>query len=380
MNLNETSGLDMGTCIAAVAMALDSAASTWIAHGPRVSLLQNRLGRAENLLCSLSPLLLAAEVDRRTTHLPDALGFAAAPRIIDVRPVTPVTLCSFAPGTTHPGHRTAALGGFAGDLRYRQGLVAAPPVTPPQSRRPLESSCLCRISQKGEYCVFADIVVAADFPKTTYMEVESQVSRYLSTLGVDAATVPGFAGYAGGWNALIMRFRAADEYSMSAIEWLTTQPGSPANQVRFTQERDLFGFFAQAVSAVESCCFATYHIGRLARPTHFGLPPESVTARASAVAFSSAFPSTPLDVALASLTASAEWKRMRDIRNMLIHRESPGRTVFLGSGPGYTPRPAEWTGLGTTLDAPLVELPRQWLAQETQELVDATHDFVLAEL
>ncbi len=225
-----------------------------------------------------------------------------------------------------------------------------------------------------------DIAVAADFPKAKYMDVELQVSRHLSALGVDAATVPGFAEYAGGWNALIMRFRAADEYGTSAVQSLTTQPGSPANEERFAQERDLFGFFAQAVSAVESCCFAGYHIGRLANSSEFRLPPEKVTVQATAGAFSSAFPRGSLDVALASLTASADWKDMTHLRNRLIHRESPGRTVFLGSGPGYSAPPGEWTGLGITLEARLVETPRHWLAQEIEELVNATYDFVLAKL
>jgi hypothetical protein len=95
-----------------------------------------------------------------------------------------------------------------------------------------------------------DLQMPADFPHATYMAVEGRISHHLE--GRDAGKVAGFSGYAGGWNGLAVRFRAADEYAARAIHLLTTLPGSPPNEDRYAEESALFGFFANAVASVES--------------------------------------------------------------------------------------------------------------------------------
>src|ERR1700730_17430274 len=118
-----------------------------------------------------------------------------------------------------------------------------------------------------------DISMPADFPKATYQRVEEHISRHLE--GTNAGTVPGFFGYAGGWNCLAIRYRSADEYASSALSTLAT-PGSLSNEERYAQERDLLGFFANTVSALESCCFGAYHLGVMTKSPFFGKPAEEV--------------------------------------------------------------------------------------------------------
>ena len=166
-----------------------------------------------------------------------------------------------------------------------------------------------------------DMPMPADFPKATYQRVEAHVSRHLE--GVDAATVPGFFGYAGGWNGLAIRYRAADEYASLALPTLTT-PGSLSNEERYAQERDLLGFFANTVSTVESCCFAVYHVGVMTKSPFFGKPAEEVNVKATASALSSAFSGSALDQVLTGLKHDPTWRRSKNIRNILVHRESPG--------------------------------------------------------
>lgn len=115
-----------------------------------------------------------------------------------------------------------------------------------------------------------DIEVAADFPKVDYLEVEQRLSKYLGKRQVDTGTVPDFSGYVGGWNAVVLRFRAADEdCSMAATSLARDQNGLTAED-RYQQERPLLGFFVHAQSAVESCCFAIYHIARMRKAGSFG--------------------------------------------------------------------------------------------------------------
>jgi hypothetical protein len=62
-----------------------------------------------------------------------------------------------------------------------------------------------------------------------------------------------------------MRFRAADE-ECAVASTLLAQPLGGAED-RHLKERAIFGFFANAISAVESCCFANYHLGRMTQST-----------------------------------------------------------------------------------------------------------------
>lgn len=212
----------------------------------------------------------------------------------------------------------------------------------------------------------------ADFPKAAYQGVEAHISQHLE--GVNAGTVPGFFGYAGGWNGLVIRFRAAAEYASLALPTLAT-PRSLSNEERYAQERDLLGFFANTVSAVESCCFAVYHLGVMTKSPFFGKPAEEVNVKATAAALSTAFSGSALDTVLSGLKHDATWRRINNIRNILVHRESPGRTVFVGTG-SYQSPPAQWTVHGVALDESLVRPNREWLGQTVIQLVRATDDFV----
>jgi len=221
-----------------------------------------------------------------------------------------------------------------------------------------------------------DIVVAQDFPKDDYLGVEQHISEYLSRPGKDAGTVPGFPGYAGGWNALVMRFRAADEDKSVASSSLARPQGSLSAEDRYVQERALFGFFANAMSAVESCCFAIYHLGRMKVPTQFGLPDDKITVGTATVATRTWMPHTQLDAELSKLRGDSTWLSIKGLRNTLVHRESPGITIYVGMAGGAPPRPAEWTGRGVSLEPLLVEGPRAWLGDVIGNLVRATLDFV----
>jgi len=230
-----------------------------------------------------------------------------------------------------------------------------------------------------------DLQMPADFPHRTYMAVEARISKYLA--GRDAGQVAGFSGYAGGWNGLAIRFRAADEYGAVAVHLLTTLPGGPANEDRYAQERALFGFFTNAVATIDSCCFAIYHMGLMAQPRFFGKSDDEVTVKATATAVRNAFPATRLDEVLAALKSDKAWSDLRDMRNILVHRESPARTIFarvvVGGAAGTTDHvapPAEWTGRGIALDRSLVEPRRVWLGQTIERFIGATDDFVSREL
>jgi hypothetical protein len=128
-----------------------------------------------------------------------------------------------------------------------------------------------------------------------------------------------------------------------SICW-TTLPGSPPTEDRYAEERELFGFFANAVAAIESCCFAIYHVGLMAQPPFFAKPPDEVTLKATATAVANAFPGTRLAAVLAHLNGDAAWREVKQIRNIFMQQaSSPGRTVYVSLGAvaaGYEVPPA----------------------------------------
>lgn len=233
-----------------------------------------------------------------------------------------------------------------------------------------------------------DLTVAADFPKANYVDVEERFSVFLT--GRDAGSVPGFREYAGGWNAVIQRFRSADEYSATAAQLLGKNYGSMQSEERYETERALFGFFTSVQSTIESFCFGVYGIGRMKDPAAFNAQTErDITVQATSNAVKARFGGTALDRELAALGGDATWERVKEIRNVLAHRVSPGITIFVS---GYAsrsgrpppagvlppPRPAEWTGRNVALEPGLVTDPRSWLGAKVTALVVAVLDLVKA--
>lgn len=223
-----------------------------------------------------------------------------------------------------------------------------------------------------------DIWMPSDFPKDRYLRVEDHVSRFLSA--TSAGAVKGFSEYMGGWNALAFRFRAADVHGRAALVWLERYQGSLSNDERYEEECELFSFFANMVATVESCCFGIYHLGVIANKRHFSLPADGVTVRATATAILGALPSSPMATALSKLTADPAWRKSNLIRNILVHRESPGRTIFLSTGGSAPLPPAKWTSHNYALDSSLVSPDRSWLGATIQELVEAAEALVIAAL
>jgi len=224
-----------------------------------------------------------------------------------------------------------------------------------------------------------DITAPPDFPKADYLEVEQRLSTYLEGLHVDAGTVPGFRGYAGGWNAVILRFRAADEDSSAAAISLARFQGGLSNEERYEQERPLFGFFVNAQSAIESCCFGIYHIACMRNPTAFSRTEYAITPDSASSDFAATYPGSGIASELDRLTSDATWNRIKDIRRILFHRMHPGITIYIGTVGAAPPPPAEWTDRGVVLEPALVNNPRDWLASEVSLLVAATLDFVKAQ-
>ena len=103
---------------------------------------------------------------------------------------------------------------------------------------------------------------------------------------------------------------------------------------------------------------------------------RAVTPASTLTRFMSAYPNDSLTIALNSVVASQDFIDWSATRNILAHRVSPPRMMFVG-GPQHGT--ANWMGLGTL--GPAVTRDRRiWLSAQLTELVHAAADFADARL
>ena len=106
------------------------------------------------------------------------------------------------------------------------------------------------------------IDMPADFPTTEHDSVNVQLAPY------QPKTPIVWGEYAGGWNAVAIRFKTAadadDRFTASIA-----QSASPAPYPRQAQEEDLFTFFVAGFASIESFAYACFALGAMLQPANF---------------------------------------------------------------------------------------------------------------
>src|SRR3990167_3359258 len=180
--------------------------------------------------------------------------------------------------------------------------------------------------------------VPLDFPVIQYESVHK-------IIGSTQASHPLYEHFSGAWNALAYRFRAAIDYGDIFVESLRNYGDAPPPEERYVQERTLFDFFGSGFSVFESTFYGLYTIGAFLEPTYFSLTSKedqrNVSPKRTNEAFVRAFPTDPILIAFQEITSDTEYRRWRDIRNVLTHRTAPGRRIYASIG-GKDPIPAVW--------------------------------------
>jgi hypothetical protein len=141
-------------------------------------------------------------------------------------------------------------------------------------------------------------------------------------------------------NGLVYRFRACDEHrSRVTVSLGDTSPPQPK---RYEQERDLFAFYAEGLSALGCFYYGLYFVGTHADAATFPLSanPRDVTPKRVTPIFEAAYAGEQLTKTLRTVD-DVEFKAWSDVRNYLSHRGAPGRTNHEGG------RTAERRGVGS---------------------------------
>ncbi|BCB27915.1 hypothetical protein SKTS_28010 [Sulfurimicrobium lacus] len=192
-------------------------------------------------------------------------------------------------------------------------------------------------------------------------------------------------GYSAAWNGLALRLRSATEYD-AEFGRLIAISTAPDQEVRYVQERALFGCIASSFSAVECFYMATYCLGAALSQSHFPLKDgEDLNKSPSQVvkSFQAWQRSDPFSQVLATEASSNEFKILKDLRNSLAHRGILPRQVFLSTDsdipsaiPSNPKALARNFAYDATLSASTTSAHVQWVNETTSRLVSALQDFL----
>lgn len=226
------------------------------------------------------------------------------------------------------------------------------------------------------------IDLPGDFPLSEYNGVHDKVAP------LQPQFTEAFRHYAGAWNAVAFRYRAAAESDDSYKE-ATAKPSTSLQ--RYAQEVALFGFFANAIATLDSLAYGAHAIGATMDPLSFALTADTlrhVGLHTAAAHFSRAFPSDPVGTALFGIANDPVHIEMREIRNALSHRSASARAFELSVGT-RAPQSERWlvdhlqlkSGIQSiAIDAGTTARHRAWLSRQLLHTVGAMRQFCSAHL
>lgn len=181
--------------------------------------------------------------------------------------------------------------------------------------------------------------------------------------------------WAGACNGVLYRFKACAEHSDVLIPSLRASTSPPLPE-RYEQEKLLFAFFAEGLSAIECLYYGIFFIGALVEPTRVdsGRDKGTISAKLVTETYKAAFPGDPITASLRTVLDDSTHVSWRQARNVLAHRAAPGRDLRMGGDDDGT----YW--MGGTLDAEGFVSRRSWLGATVTELLSSFSTFVSSRL
>lgn len=217
-----------------------------------------------------------------------------------------------------------------------------------------------------------------DFPVETYNKVHSCLVKYGGTHQGQRKS------FGLGWNGLAYRYRALVDYDNEFTTSIKISNAPPPEE-RFKQSKALFGFFINALSAIECFFYSAHCMASILNPGAFPISrskdlrfyPEEV-----ATNFNTNFTSDSISIKMRLCLAEPTYTEMKDMRDVLTHRGSPPRAFYAGgnhNGIATMPKnikdPSDHWQFDLLVDEQTTVYRRQWLCDKLKELIIATNDF-----
>lgn len=208
-----------------------------------------------------------------------------------------------------------------------------------------------------------------DFPVVPYEAIHRSVARTKDD------HPHAWEQYSAAWNAVAHRFASCAYHDSEFTESILRPGTAPPPPERHLQERALFGFFANGLSTIESFCYGLFAIGAMIDPETFQITTDKqmskVKPKKTAKKFEGRFAEEGITSALQHMRGSHKYRDWKVVRNILIHRTAPGRTIRLG---GPRASPALWKS-GIEIDSNTTPSRREWLAETMRTLLNGADVF-----
>lgn len=220
-----------------------------------------------------------------------------------------------------------------------------------------------------------DLELPDDFEYESYKAVSSRIGPPHESYQLQ------WREYSTAWEAVANRFLTCAEHDEAFTRSITTHGDAPQQPERYFQERDLFGFFVTGLSTIENTCYGLYAIASMLDDVYFPIKnagnKKAIRPESTADRFRTTFPNEGISRALNKMVNSQEYEDWKEVRNILAHRGSRGRTIYVstvvGSGDD-THGDALWLN-GIPLNASTTPSRRAWLAGTLQTLFREAHSF-----
>lgn len=211
------------------------------------------------------------------------------------------------------------------------------------------------------------------FPKGKYEKIYIKELQYKDNFQLQCKQ------FRGGWRSLVYRYLACIKHSDDYIKIYKKDRISPSYFLRYEQERELFNFFTNGLSAIETLGYMLYMICSIDSPKDFKIITEEdlkkIKLHNTVSKLKKFYSVKNITKELENLiNNSQEYEEWVKVRNVLMHRETPGRKIMLSSKRSKKERSDIWFK-GIKINKQTTVSRLNWLELTLFKLIELTYDF-----
>lgn len=211
-----------------------------------------------------------------------------------------------------------------------------------------------------------------NFPKDKYEKIYIKVLQYKDNFKIQ------YQQFTSGWKSLVYRYFACAKHSDDYIKIIKKDRVSPSHFLRYEQERELFNFFTNGLSAVETHGYMIYMICSIYNHNDFKVITKkdlkNIVLSNTVLKLKKFYSVENITKELEILINSREYEDWVEVRNVLMHRGTPGRKIMLGTGKAEKERSDLWFKK-IAIDTQTTVCRLNWLELNLFKLIEITYDF-----
>lgn len=220
-----------------------------------------------------------------------------------------------------------------------------------------------------------------DFPKDKYKNIHDRVLQYKDKFPLQ------YKQFTGGYMSLMYRYLACIKHSNDYIKFIEKDRSSPSYFLRYEQERELFNFFTNGLSAIETYGYMIYMICSINKPNDFKVITKDLwkiklkdkSKECTVEKLKTFYPEENITQEIEKLINSDEYQVWVKVRNILMHRGTPGRIIMASTRRPKIERSDLWFE-GIEINKKTTDCRLKWLGSNLFNLIELTDDFTTNKL